>query len=347
VNRKAGAEPLLDKALPDAPWPVAARNLLTNREQLFYQRLLSVYPNHKIFVQVALSQLIDVSEDHPERQSIRNRFSQLVADFVLCRADLSVIAVIELDDRTHERRDRQAADARKTKALADAGFRLVRIPAGALPSEQRLRETIDADRAPSDRSDTPDLHFVPAESELRLADDWGSVQTDAPRVEHDRAASRAVRVIALKIVFGGVVIISGWFVYSQLVPAVVQRALQPLAIQHASPSLKPSKPALAMVPARIASVPEVDGPTQQEFAEKRRADLQAAADLQRQKDHAWSAYYSAPVSCEHPVDWKAQVECGNQYMRAKKEFERQWRAEHSSGQPSGGAVVLVARPNGD
>jgi hypothetical protein len=57
--------------------------------------LLNLYPDHKIFVQVALSQLIDVPEDHPGRQSIRNRFSQLVADFVLCRSDLSVIAVIE------------------------------------------------------------------------------------------------------------------------------------------------------------------------------------------------------------------------------------------------------------
>jgi hypothetical protein len=125
-----------------------------------------------------------------------------------------------------------------------------------------------------------------------------------------------------------------------LVPAVVQRALQPLAIQHAPPSSKPTKPALALMPARIASVPVVDGPTQRELAEKRRADLQAAADLQRQKDHAWSAHYSAPASCEHPVDWKAQVECGNLYMRAKKEFERQWGAEHPSGQSSGGAIVL-------
>jgi hypothetical protein len=217
VNRKAGAEPLLDETPPDAPWPVAARNLLTNREQLFYQRLLSVYPNHKIFVQVALSQLIDVPEDHPERQSIRNRFSQLVADFVLCRSDLSVSAVIELDDRSHERRDRQAADARKNKALADAGIRLVRVPAGALPSEEKLREIIDGDRTPSDRSDTPNLNFVPAESELRLADDWGHVQTDTPRVDRERASLRAVKMIALKMVLGGVVIVGGWFVYVQLV----------------------------------------------------------------------------------------------------------------------------------
>jgi hypothetical protein len=62
--------------------------------------------------------------------------------------------------------------------------------------------------------------------------------------------------------------------------------------------------------------------------------------LQRQKDHAWLAYYSAPSSCEHPVDWKAQVECGNQYMRAKKEFAKQWLAEHGTDQATGLAIVL-------
>jgi Protein of unknown function (DUF2726) len=340
VNRKTCLEPLLSEALPEAPWPVAARNLLTNREQLFYQRLLSVYPNHRIFVQVALSQLIDVDRNHPERESIRARYKQLVADFVLCRSDLGVIAVIELDDRSHERWDRQTADARKARALGDAGLRLVRVPAGALPSETRLREIIDADRPAADRSDTPSLHFVPAESDFRLAADWGGVQAYTPRLDHNRGESRAMQAIALKMVLGGVVIVGGWFVYSQLMPAVVQGALQPLAVRHVPSSSTPPQSAVTFPPTWITPVPQVAGPTQEELAEKRRAESQRAADLQRQKDHAWLAYYSAPSSCEHPVDWKAQVECGNQYMRAKKEFAKQWLAEHGTDQATGLAIVL-------
>src|SRR6267378_593825 len=155
MNRSEGSKPLFGEPLPDAPWPVAARNLLSAREQSLYQRLLSLYPRHQVFVQVALSQLVDVDHNHPESASIRARYKQLVADFVLCRADLSVVAVIELDDRSHERRDRQDADARKTKALVDAGLRLVRIPAGALPSREKLREIIDVDWArPGDRSES-------------------------------------------------------------------------------------------------------------------------------------------------------------------------------------------------
>jgi hypothetical protein len=342
MNRSAGVEPFVSDTLPDAPWPVAARTLLTPREQSLYQSLLSLYPDHKIFVQVALSQLIDVPEYHPERQSIRNRFSQLVADFVLCRSDLSVIAVIELDDRSHERRDRQAADARKTKALADADLRLVRVPAGALPSEETLRDIIGADRPRVDRSEIPQSQrFVPAESELRLADDdWGSVQTVAPRVDHDAAESRAVRAVALRMALGGVVIVGGWFIYSQFVPVVMQRAFQPLAVRHVASSSTLPHSSSTGAPARISSVPMVAGPTQQELAEKRRVESQAAAALQRQKDRAWAAFYSAPASCEHPVDWKAQVECGNQYMRAKNAFEKRWVGEHASDQTTAATVTL-------
>ena len=337
MNRRAGADSIVSEPLPDTPWPVVASNLLTRREQSLYESLLGLYPNHKIFVQVALSQLIDVPEDQPERQSIRNRFSQLVADFVLCRPDLTVVAVIELDDRSHERRDRQDADARKTKALVDAGLRLVRIPAGNLPPEEELREIIDADRVPSgDRSENPKTHrFVAAEPELRLAGDWGSTHTDAPKMNHEPAAIRALKVGALKMVLAGIAIVGGWFVYAQFIPAVVQRTFQPLAIGQVPNSSPVTLSSSTGSPPWIATVP-----TQQELAEKRRAELRAAADLQRQKDHAWLAHYSAPASCEHPVDWNAQVECGNQYMRAKKDFEKQWLADHPSGEFGGAAIVL-------
>jgi hypothetical protein len=346
MNRSQGSNPLVSEPLPDEPWPVAARNLLSPREQSLYQKLLSLYPKHQVFVQVALSQLIDVDRSYPESESIRARYKQLVADFVLCRTDLSVVAIIELDDRSHERRDRQDADARKTKALVDAGLRLVRIPAGDLPSEEELREIIDADRgSPRERSEIPKIHFVPRETELRLAPDWGSAPTSAPRADHEGAASRAVKVAVLRMVLGGVVLVFGWVVYTRLVPVVVQRAFQPLTVRHVPPSSSP-RSSTALGPVRITAVPVVAGTPPQELAEKRRAESLAAANLQRQKDHAWLAYYSAPASCEHPVDWKAQVECGNQYMRAKKEFEKQWVAEHGASEFTVAPVVLDNGSNG-
>jgi hypothetical protein len=303
------------------------RRLLSDREQLLYRRLLNLYPHHKILVQVALSQLIDVPEDHPERLSVRNRYCQLVADFVLCRSDLCVVAVIELDDRSHESAIRQGADARKNKALADAGIKLVRIPAGSLPSDNILCGLIDAKGRDGGSS--------PEETESRLAEnvETFSVDDPAPRPRNEARGSRMLRSLLLKAALGGV-FLGGWFIYMQFLPRVVQRALQPLAAPRvATPSVVP--PAAAAM-----------GPSAEVVAMRRRSEIDFAAALQKQKTLAWGAFYSAPTSCEHPVDWNAQVECGNQFMRAKKRFEAEWAAEHASGHATSAAGMLDNRSVG-
>jgi hypothetical protein len=66
-------------------------------------------------------------------------------DFVVCKKDASVVAAIELDDPTHKRADRQVADAKKSKALADAKVRLIRWEAKSLPSCEQIRDSLDLD----------------------------------------------------------------------------------------------------------------------------------------------------------------------------------------------------------
>jgi hypothetical protein len=310
-----------DNDLSNDPWPVQAKRLLTEREQSLYQSLLNLYPSHRLFIQVALSQLVDVPEDHPNRQSIRNRFSQLVADFVLCRADLSIVAVIELDDRSHRRADRQDADARKNKALADAGIRLVRIPAGRLPSEDTLRSLIVANKR--------DKHGPAEEVVLTLAEDPYSPESSYGSEDESSAVSRELKRIALKVAGVAILVLGGWFIFNYVLPAAIKVALQPLAIPRARGAAAPNSVPVSLP--RIPTAPVISGPSADELARQKQVQLQAANALQRKKDQAWAAFYSAPASCEHPVDWKAQVECGNLYMRAKKRFEERWAASQGTG----------------
>jgi Protein of unknown function (DUF2726) len=324
VSWRAGAQPFVGESLLEDPWPVTAKKLLTERELSLYQSLLNLYPDHKLFIQVALSQLIDVDRNHPERESIRARYKQLVADFVLCRADLSVVAVIELDDRSHEAPIRQAADGRKNKVLADAGIRLVRIPAGRLPSPGDLRALIDAERKPADGP--------PESIELTLAEDIYPGEGPYDSEDESSAVSRELKRVALKALFVAVLVLCGWLFFGYLLPAAVKQAFQPLAIPQVRVAQVPAA-SVAQRPIPVArplarTAPVISGPGAAELAERKRAILQEAAAQQRQEDLAWAAFYSAPASCEHPVDWKAQVECGNQYMRAKKVFEQKWAADH-------------------
>lgn len=324
MNWRAGAEKSFGEPLADAPWPVAAKNLLTERERSLYQRLLSLYPEHMIFVQVALSQLIDVDRNHPESDSVRARYKQLVADFVLCRSDLSVIAVIELDDPSHKRADRQYADARKNKVLTDAGIRLVRIPAGRIPSEDDLRTLINADGSAKES--------VQEETVLSLVEPAETYEDASMHAWRDDSSeeSRELKRIVLKAIAVAVLLLAGWLIFGYVLPAAIKQAFQPLAIPRVgAASVPPSS--IPVAPPRIPMVPVVSGPRADELAWQKRVQVQAANALQKKKDLAWAAFYLTPASCEHPPSWKDQVECGNLYMRAKKRFEERWEASQGTG----------------
>ena len=122
-------------------WPVYAKRILSNPEQVLFGRLVRACPNHYVLAQVALSQMIGTKKGKGF-QSVRNRYSQLVADFVVCRKDFSVEAVVELDDKSHDGEKRKDADARKTGVLDAAGIRLIRVTVTDLPDERALAQMI-------------------------------------------------------------------------------------------------------------------------------------------------------------------------------------------------------------
>ena len=298
-------------------WSLRPRPLLTEREQQLYERLVAIFPHHVVLAQVALSQLVEFTPNAANRQSIQNQFFRLVSDFVLCKRDFTVVAVIELDDPTHERADRQSADARKTKALTSAGLRLVRIPAGPVPSHEELQRLIRDNDILSD----------------------GSFMRSNPPARGLDPESAAVRRSIVTLVVVAVVIAGGWMMYSQWLTRSVPRVLgaQPLALMS---RLAPATPApVRPGPAPAPPTPGAIRPTAAEQADAKRVAAQAvlaaqqAADaLAKRKERAWAASYVAPASCEHPPTWKDQVVCGNQYMRAKKEFEQRWQAQQTAAQ---------------
>jgi len=125
----------------------------------------------------------------------------------------------------------------------------------------------------------------------------------------------------------GLAVIAGWFAYSQLLASAIPKADISIAVAKTMPrSLSAGSPPIASV----SSVPIQVKDSRQEQTERALAAKQAAEALAKQEEAAWLAYYKAPASCEHPPAWADQVECGNQYMRAKKAFEQQWQAQRAA-----------------
>lgn len=116
----------------DEVWPFYAKKPLSQAEQVLYFRLVHALPEHIILAQVQLSRLLGVKKGN-NYQAWFNRINRLSADFVVCNRDSSIVAVIELDDATHQKEGRQATDAKKDRAMASAGVRVVRWHAKSIP----------------------------------------------------------------------------------------------------------------------------------------------------------------------------------------------------------------------
>ena len=72
------------------------------------------------------------------------RISQKHLDFVLYdRTDARVIAAVELDDRSHDRRDRRERDEFVDRTLVAAGVVLIRFRAAANYDPMLIRRHID------------------------------------------------------------------------------------------------------------------------------------------------------------------------------------------------------------
>jgi len=122
----------------DEAWPFYAKKPLSQPEQILYFRLTKALPEYIVLAQVQLSRLLGVKKGN-NFHAWNNRINRMSADFVVCNKDSSVIAVIELDDASHARENRQSADTKKDKALSSADIRVVRWQVKAIPDEATIK----------------------------------------------------------------------------------------------------------------------------------------------------------------------------------------------------------------
>lgn len=139
---------MLAKSLPQTGQmgTFKARGLMTPNEAEFFGRLVVALPDHYIFPQVAMSALIEAaSGDKKKAHSDRLKIAQQRVDYVICDKSCKVIAVVELDDKTHSAAKDQLRDAR----IQQAGLRTVRIQSKNRPDVEALRAAILPAPAPA------------------------------------------------------------------------------------------------------------------------------------------------------------------------------------------------------
>lgn len=124
--------------------PLFSKVPLGAAEQSLYWRLVEALPDPEFVVlaQVNVASFVD-AKSGKGYIGARNRFNLLSVDFLVCRADFSIVAAVEVDDSTHKRKDRQVTDAKKAAILQAAGVRLIRWPVKPLPTGGEIREAFE------------------------------------------------------------------------------------------------------------------------------------------------------------------------------------------------------------
>lgn len=128
--------------LDDSLWPFYAKKPLSQPEQVLYHRLVAAMPECIVLAQVQLSRVLGVKKGSNFHQW-NNRINRMSLDYVLCLKDSTIVAAIELDDKTHEKASRIKDDEKKARALASAGVVLIRWHVGSMPDEAAIRQALD------------------------------------------------------------------------------------------------------------------------------------------------------------------------------------------------------------
>lgn len=120
---------------------VVARPLLTGVELRFLHVLTEAMPGHFIASQVSMGALLRPEAGIKGRDwwAIYGRFSQKIVDYALIdRGTGGVIALIELDDRSHV----VARDAARDAMLQRAGYTVVRFGNRPWPTVESIRQRL-------------------------------------------------------------------------------------------------------------------------------------------------------------------------------------------------------------
>lgn len=139
--------------LRDRRLPFCSRTyLLSKNEAAFFHSLSRVVGNqYVISMKVRLADVLKCSREG-WREGYGNKISQKHLDFVLCDPrTIRIIAAIELDDASHQRRDRIDRDAFLDAAMKAAAVPLIRVPAAMQYSVDKLAAKLNSVLTPASR----------------------------------------------------------------------------------------------------------------------------------------------------------------------------------------------------
>lgn len=105
-----------------------AKNILTKNEWHEYKKLRVIAEEKglQICPKVRLLDIIEPRKGEKDYKSLLNKVQSKHIDFLICDKDLHILAVLELDDNSHEQKSRQKRDEFVDLILTSVGYKVIR-----------------------------------------------------------------------------------------------------------------------------------------------------------------------------------------------------------------------------
>lgn len=314
---------------------------LSKTEQIFYHKLIEALPEYIVLAQVQLSSIIGIKESKKliiQRLHYKwlNPILQQSVDFLVCLKDFTIVAAIELDDKSHWGEKSINRDNKKDKNLEAAGINLIRWHAESMPSVEEIKQEFHA---------TPEFH------------NYEHIKTNIPST---KTAIKILTTIIMVSIFIWLIKIA----ISELTPSNLQKIasipFQKMQTQIQENSKQQKEKSQAIETAQIAALPakqreelkrnllwkqQYSPPTQcintmnaymvsECLKYEKRARTQFENSLNGKEEY-WAKYYTPSTKCLHIQSALQELECNNEKNNMRKNFEKDWQTKINNGwQPS-------------
>lgn len=117
------------------------KRLLTKNEEEFFSRLAKALPDFHVFPQVAIRAFVKPKSRSTEGKAYRRQLAKIGSkhsDFLVCDGELNIVAIIELDDRSHV----AERDAARDAMTGSAGYVTIRYESKNRPSVAEIRDDV-------------------------------------------------------------------------------------------------------------------------------------------------------------------------------------------------------------
>jgi type IV secretory pathway VirB10-like protein len=169
--------------------------------------------------------------------------------------------------------------------------------------------------------------------------DWEAAPPSAGVARGISTAWKVAAGVAFGMVLGGALV---YVLERQRAPAAAAAATPPIermmqdkppAAGNPTPSPQDAEPQAPPLPQPALPAPQPANPSASEAAAaeaslngepEAEAALRAARRAAERKDRAWADFYKKPAMCDEYTSRDVMVECANQYIRARHEFEENY-----------------------